>query len=302
MWRELPAADDEAARRRAPAASGCATSSCSSASSSCPRSEPARQGISTAASRSCCGEPAARSRLRAVGEQSPTVELAARHGREAAPATLDEGRRERRGGVRAVLPRSSPTPSSSPTAARYFDPKQAGQGPAADRRLPPDEGYFRDDEPLYELILDDAAAARARRAVARVRLHHARAACGSTRTSSSSSGPSAALHARGRVRLRPLRGQGRTSEAKIKRLAEVYLAKAQQNGASDEARRGDRRLLHATSARASAGSSSDRLAAEPSHLDALLKFAERAYRRPLTQAERDELLGVLPHACARRTG
>ena len=33
-----------------------------------------------------------------------------------------------------------------------------------------------------------------------------------------------------------------------------------------------------------------RLAAEPSHLDALLDFAERAYRRPLTAAERDELL------------
>ncbi|NOT61151.1 MAG: DUF1592 domain-containing protein, partial [Acidobacteria bacterium] len=33
-----------------------------------------------------------------------------------------------------------------------------------------------------------------------------------------------------------------------------------------------------------------RLEAEPLHLDALLKFAARAYRRPLTQSERDELL------------
>ena len=33
-----------------------------------------------------------------------------------------------------------------------------------------------------------------------------------------------------------------------------------------------------------------RAAAEPSHLDALLAFAERAYRRPLTQAEQDDLL------------
>ena len=33
-----------------------------------------------------------------------------------------------------------------------------------------------------------------------------------------------------------------------------------------------------------------RLAAEPSHLEALVKFAERAYRRPLSSAERDELL------------
>ena len=33
-----------------------------------------------------------------------------------------------------------------------------------------------------------------------------------------------------------------------------------------------------------------RLAAEPSHLEALVKFAERAYRRPLSAAERDDLL------------
>src|SRR5262249_27521806 len=33
-----------------------------------------------------------------------------------------------------------------------------------------------------------------------------------------------------------------------------------------------------------------RLGAEPRHLDALLKFAARAYRRPLAQEERDEIL------------
>ena len=39
-----------------------------------------------------------------------------------------------------------------------------------------------------------------------------------------------------------------------------------------------------------------RVDAEPHHLDALLKFAARAYRRPLTQAERDDMLAYLPHA------
>ncbi len=34
----------------------------------------------------------------------------------------------------------------------------------------------------------------------------------------------------------------------------------------------------------------DRLAAEPTHLEALRKFAERAYRRPLSSAERSDLL------------
>ena len=39
-----------------------------------------------------------------------------------------------------------------------------------------------------------------------------------------------------------------------------------------------------------------RAAAEPSHLDALLAFAERAYRRPLAKAERDDLRRLLPYA------
>ncbi len=34
----------------------------------------------------------------------------------------------------------------------------------------------------------------------------------------------------------------------------------------------------------------ERTDAEPKHLDALLRFAARAYRRPLTKAERDDLL------------
>ena len=42
----------------------------------------------------------------------------------------------------------------------------------------------------------------------------------------------------------------------------------------------------------------ERLAAEPGHLEALLAFAGRAYRRPLTPAERSGLLGVLQGARA----
>ena len=43
-----------------------------------------------------------------------------------------------------------------------------------------------------------------------------------------------------------------------------------------------------------------RLEAEPRQLDALLAFAARAYRRPLTAAERDDLRGVLPFAARAR--
>ena len=43
-----------------------------------------------------------------------------------------------------------------------------------------------------------------------------------------------------------------------------------------------------------------RVEAEPRHLDALLKFAARAYRRPLSQAEREKTAGVSTVRCATR--
>ena len=80
-----------------------------------------------------------------------------------------------------------------------------------------------------------------------------------------------------------------TSQAKIERLAEVYLAKAKRNGAGEVPVRaiedffqemGDQiRWVEAA-----------RLAAESSHLAALADFARRAYRRPLAPKERDELV------------
>lgn len=79
-----------------------------------------------------------------------------------------------------------------------------------------------------------------------------------------------------------------TSEAKIAQLAEVYLAKAREVSNTvavgvvrdyfDRMNANIRALERA------------RAAAEPSHLEALLAFAERAYRRPMTKAEKDDLL------------
>ncbi len=79
-----------------------------------------------------------------------------------------------------------------------------------------------------------------------------------------------------------------TSEAKISRLAKLYLAKARKKGASDEALKAIETYFSGISAEIRQVERA-RLAAEPSHLDALLKFAERAYRRPLAKAERDDL-------------
>ncbi len=81
-----------------------------------------------------------------------------------------------------------------------------------------------------------------------------------------------------------------TSEAKMKRLAEAYLAKARAKDAGPEALA----AIEAYFARMSAAIrrvERARLAAEPSHLTALVQFAERAYRRPLSAAEKDDVLG-----------
>lgn len=79
-----------------------------------------------------------------------------------------------------------------------------------------------------------------------------------------------------------------TSEIKIKQLAEIYLAKTQKLGASDTALEAIRDYFKNISA-AIRWVEQARTAAEPSHVKALQDFAERAYRRPLTTAEREDV-------------
>ena len=79
-----------------------------------------------------------------------------------------------------------------------------------------------------------------------------------------------------------------TSEPKIKQLAERYLAKARRGGASDVAQ--EAIAIHFRNISASIRwVEQARLAAEPSHLAALQTFTQRAYRRPLSKAERDDV-------------
>lgn len=79
------------------------------------------------------------------------------------------------------------------------------------------------------------------------------------------------------------------SDEKIKRLADLYLAKAQKNG-------GEQPALDAITehfqwvSRNIRSIERARLSAEPAHLRSLVDFAERAYRRPLTGGERASLL------------
>jgi hypothetical protein len=80
-----------------------------------------------------------------------------------------------------------------------------------------------------------------------------------------------------------------TSEAKINQLAEAYLAKARRNGGEGKAINAIDDYFKNISADIRRVERA-RLAAEPGHLQALVAFAERAYRRPLSPAERDGLL------------
>ena len=80
-----------------------------------------------------------------------------------------------------------------------------------------------------------------------------------------------------------------TSDAMIRRLGEVYLDKARQSGGSGTAIEAISRYFADMNA-SIRWVEQARIDAQPSHLAALIEFAQRAYRRPLTAQQRDDLL------------
>jgi hypothetical protein len=172
----------------------------------------------------------------------------------------------------------------------YFDPKQAGQGRLLTAGFHLMQGYFRDDQPLYELVL----------------------------SASEQQELDALWRELDFITLVPLRqyadfifferaepprfmreetfdfarseDKDANSPEKMAKLKELHLAKAKRNGASDEALDAIDDYYTEMNERIRRVEQ-DRLAAEPSHLADLLKFADRAWRRPLTAAEKDELRG-----------
>jgi len=155
-------------------------------------------------------------------------------------------------------------------------------------------GYFRDDQPLMELMLDEAGqtqlnalwdelnfAAAAPRRQYQGYLWFERAESGFIRDPEFDFA-------------RP-EDQAALTQPVIERFSEIYLAKAARGGEKAKAAaevplqairdyfkniNQQIRWVDAT-----------RAAAEPLHLESILMLAERAYRRPLTQAESDELMG-----------
>jgi hypothetical protein len=172
----------------------------------------------------------------------------------------------------------------------YFDAKAAGQGRPLTAGFHLMQGYFRDDAPLHELVLDDAGRRELDRlwreldVVTGVPMRQYRDFIFFERAEPPRFASGAEFDfARSEDR-------DATSEPKIRRLASAYLAKAKGLGASGEALAAIESYFADISA-AIRRVEQSRREAEPSHLDALLKFAARAYRRPLTEAEQGKLLG-----------
>jgi mono/diheme cytochrome c family protein len=173
--------------------------------------------------------------------------------------------------------------------APYYDPSSSPKGRLLSAGFHLMHGYYRDDGPLCELVLDE----RERREL------------------------DALWHELDFITLSPMRqykdfifferaepprfmfdaefdfarseDRDATSAAKMDRLAKGHLAKARKLGASDEALRAIEAYYRRISADVRRVERA-RLEAEPSHLEALVRFTERAYRRPLSTTERDDLV------------
>jgi hypothetical protein len=161
-------------------------------------------------------------------------------------------------------------------------------------------GYFRDDAPLCELILDEPARRELDRLWEELRFV--------TRAPQRQYKDFIFFE-----RAEPPRfmqgaqfdfarseDQEATSEAKIRQLGEAYLAEARRRGGKVPALEAIADYFQSISAEIR-WVEETRQSAEATHLESLLEFAGRAYRRPLSQSERDDLLGFY-HDLRRRDG
>jgi hypothetical protein len=171
----------------------------------------------------------------------------------------------------------------------YFDPKAAGQGRPLTAGFHLMHGYFRDDQPLCELILDE----RQRRELDSLWEELDFVTLAPMRQYKDfiffeRAEPPRFMHD-AEFDFARSEDKDAIAEEKIQKLAKVYLARARKLGADREALEAIETYF-ADISTAIRRVERSRLAAEPSHRAALLHFAERAYRRSLTAAERDDLL------------
>ena len=234
----------------------------------------------TAASRSCSGG------------------IARLAGQRMRPAASDADRAD----LERVLPTSSPTRSSCPSGPLTSSPRAACKGRLLTAGFHLMQGYFRDDAPLCELVLDEAG----RRELdalwqeldfvtlapdAAVQGLHLLRAC-----------RAAAVHDGGRRSTSPARKtKTRPPTPRSSNSRAAYLAKARKIGASDEADRGDRDLLRRDLRRDPPGRAgpAGRRAEPPG---GARDVRRRAYRRPLSPAEQRRTARLLSRAPRTRMG
>jgi hypothetical protein len=149
-------------------------------------------------------------------------------------------------------------------------------------------GYFRDDAPLMELILDEKGQKQLNRLwdefdyiadyTARTWVQYYFNQSGEVQGKGSESGTA-----------RPSDKEVSTT-AVIFGLRDTYLAKAAASPANDPVAQEAIRYHFQWVNDTLRSVERMRVEAEPRHLDTLLKFAARAYRRPLSQTEHDDIL------------
>ena len=171
----------------------------------------------------------------------------------------------------------------------YFQPKGEPSGRLLTAGFHLMQGYFRDDAPLYELVLDEAD----RRALDALWRELNFATQAPIRQYKDfiffeRAEPPRFLQEPAFDFARS-EDKDATSDAKRGRLAELYLAKARNNGANEEALQAIETYFATIGTEIRLVEQSHRDAG-PSHLKALETFAERAYRRPLAASERQGLI------------
>ena len=150
-------------------------------------------------------------------------------------------------------------------------------------------GFFRDDAPLYNLVLDDRQQATLDRMwreldfISDVPVRQYKQFMWFERGE-----PPSFMFSKEFNGFRPEDGDI-TSEARIKALGALYTAKAIKVGVTGPALQAVKDYFVTINANIRALEAA-REAAEPRQLQALMSFASRAYRRPLTPAEQDDLL------------
>jgi hypothetical protein len=171
---------------------------------------------------------------------------------------------------------------------RYFPDDSEDKGRLLSAGYHSVVGFYRDDSPLVELILDEKQRKHLDRLwdefdfiadfTARTWVQYFFNQSGEVDGKGAESGSP-----------RPP-GHAITDAEVILKKRDAYLAKAAANPSNDPiAPRAIREHFDGINATLR-NLEKVRAAAEPKHLDALLNFAARAYRRPLTSAERDDLI------------